>query len=487
MKLTRIVFIALSFFASVACSSGIANRPDELGLEVPRFSIPEPTRWTLPNGLEVYYYHNEELPVMRARLYIEGGSLYDTFGVPGIAAVVGSQLREGGTRGYQPDALDDYLDRMAASIESGMGDEYGTVSMFSLSEDFDEIFPLFATVVRYPSFSEKRLSLWKNLSLEQIRRRQDNPGTVAGMVFTEQLYGRGSKFAEYSTAASVMGMSRKLLKDYHSRYYLPQRSKLAISGSLPESEVRKAIKKAFGDWSATATVGELKLPSIKKAPMPGVYLVRRQLDQATISLGHLGPPRHTDDYYSIRVFSEIFGSSGFSSTLFQEIRTKQGLAYSVYGGVWPSLVAGTFQVGLQTRKQEAISAVDSVMKLSKIVREEEPDLLDFSEAQSSVERSFVFKFAKPESIVDRAVMLDTLKYPEDFDARYLERISAVQSADVMAAANKWIKLDKMVVVIVGDVEPAKIAERFPSMPVYSVEFDTKPGEITLLHKPKGKV
>ena len=208
--MTRVHLFLIGLIAMLAGCSGIANSPEKLGFGDISFSIPQAEEWQLPNGLKVYYYFNDELPQMRGRLYLPGGSLFNDSGITGLAAATGSQMREGGVPGLLPDQLDKRLDDLAASIESAFGDEYGTVSFFSLSEDFDEVFSLFGQVVREPVFNAQRLGLWKMLAAERIRRRRDKPKTMAAMAFADLVYGDESAYSKTTTFESVrfIGVSR---------------------------------------------------------------------------------------------------------------------------------------------------------------------------------------------------------------------------------------------------------------------------------------
>lgn len=461
-------------FAGCLNPAGIPVRPENIVEKELLFSPKEPERFELNNGLVVLYAYDPELPLMQGTLYLPGGSLYDPDGLVGLADAVGSQMRDGGISGLSPDLLDRRLDDLAANIDSGYGDEYGQVSFSCLSEDFSEVFDLFNKVVREPRFDAFRLSLWKQLSLDSIRRRQEDPDTIATMTFRELVYGKGSPFARWKNASSIEHINVEAMRKFHGRFVRPDGARLAIWGSLPRGQVYALIGKYFSDWKKGKE--ELPKPPIVDSQInPGIYLVDKQFSQAAIVIGHLGPPRNTDDRYAMGVFNYMFGWSGFSSVLFKEVRTNLGLAYSVWGGLVPSLSAGTFQVRVGTRVAKAPKAASKVIQLIQRSKSVIPSVANVEDAKRSIKRSFVFKFSSAGSRVSRKAKLEMLGFPKDYDRMYLRRIERVNPVLVSNVPKKWIDPDKLIIVVVGDVSVDNLRREFiKEMPVYLVKFVSEP-------------
>jgi zinc protease len=428
----------------------------------------------LENGLKVYYYHNPELPLMEGKMYFRGGSLYDQSGIAGLSSATGSQMRAGSIKGMSPAELDKKLSDMAASIESSFGDEFGTVGFFSLSEDFEEVFSIFSKVIRQPSFNQKRLDLWKALSKEGISQRRDNPSTMASMAFQEQVFGAGTAFTNFKSVASINKINRSRLQQFHSQFVRPDTAYLSISGSLTKAQAKAAVEKYFGDWKA-GTKPLPPMPKVTHKIKPGIYVLERDFEQATVIMGHLGPSRHTDDAYATTILNRVFGHGGFSSQLFREIRSRLGLAYTVYGGIWPGAVAGTFQVSMGTRKEKTGDAIEAVLKEIEKIQSELVAEDDFNAARSATEKSFVFKFADPSFVADRAVLLEIMGYPKKYDERYLENIEKVGRRDAQEVAQKRIRPDELAIVVVGSVSAEEMAKKFDEeFDIYRLSFDTKP-------------
>lgn len=475
--------------------TSIVTHPSQLPKNKLEAKQVKPERWELPNGLVVHYLYDDELPLVNATLYVRGGSLLDPAHMSGLAAATGSLMRNGGTIDLTPDALDALLDARAASIGSSFSDEYGEVGLGCLAEDFEEIFGHFFNVVAHPRFDAGRIEILKQLSRDEISRRGENPQAMAAMTFALALFGADSAFSRVPTMESLSAIGRQEIISFHSNYVRPQGAHLAISGAVTKQVVENMLERTFGKWGNNVNDASVdntsasdqkannqivwpQVPSEVKSA--GIYVLERKLDQAQVVLGHVGPTRFVPEQYAIVLFNRIFGLGSMDNVLFREIRSKAGLAYSVYGGIFPGSFVGSFQVEMGTRNEQVINALDKSKTLIKNVTVDalletpfsEQEILD---AQTAVAQSFVFKFPSASSIVNRAAILESLGYPADYDEKYLSNISNITPNMVHAAAKKLVSPDNLVAVIVGGVSADEIRKAVgENVPVYKVTFDQVP-------------
>ena len=475
-------FIVVILLVMSACADSRGSlRPDNLGLAELEFHPVKPIEWKLDNGLTVLFIEDHELPKVSGGLYVRGGSLYETPDLVGLAEATGTQMREGGIPGFAPDALDERLDQLGASVESSFGTEFGTTAFYCLRENLPEVFRSFSLVTRSPQFDKGRLELWKQLAQEAIRRRRDNPNTMTEMAFLELVYGASSPYGRSPSLENISRISPAAMKAFHAKFFRPNDSILVIAGDTNESELRRLINEQFGTWERGPEI-DLSYPPVTQTPKPGIYVLQRDFEQAVVMMGHLGPARLSPDMYELSIYNYLLGGGGFASELMQEVRTRLGLAYDVNGAISAGPVAGTFTEYAGTRVEKVADTIKAMIAVTKRSTEEMPDAEETRNAKSAVTRSFVFKFANSGATVNREALRRMLRYPDDFDQNYVARINAVEPEQVRDVGRTRVRLDDLVTVVVGKVSAKEIAEQVGTKyPVYALSFDTEAhvvGEVT---------
>ena len=447
-------------------------------IEVPRvdFSPASVRKFSMPNGLQVFYLEDKELPLVKGNLYFPGGSYYEKVGEAGISSATGDQMRAGGTTSLRPAQLDEKLESLGASIESSFGDEFGSVSFMSLEEDFTEVFDLFADVVLNPRFDKKRLALWKRQSADSIAQRSEMPGTMASMAFTSIVYGEGSPFANWATKKSLSRITPLAMKQLHKKYVRPDQAILVITGSINEMRVKEALERKFAGWVKGGTELSKPVESVRiPAGKPKIYLLEKDFDQSAILLGHQGPPRLYDEMFSVAIFNRIFGIGSFDNQLFSEVRSKAGLAYTVYGGFFPDMEKGVFKVSIETKNDTAIDSIKRVLELMNSNQQNGISSKDVANAKEAAKKSFIFRFSTPSQVSNRAAVMEILGYPDDYDRVYAKEIDAVSLNSVRKALKKWFKPDQLVIIIVGKVSEDDIVKSLGHLGgVSKLSFDEVP-------------
>lgn len=425
--------------------------------EVINFKPPIPERWTLSNGLQVIYLKDDELPVVRGSLLMRGGSLWAQEYPPGTTSAMGDLMRAGGAGHYGADALDKELEKLAASVSSSFSKEFGAVSFSCLSTDFERVLRIFANVVRRPHFESQKLALWKGQALEGIRRRIEDPATVASVAFTELVYGN-SPYGTITLSKDIQGIGRPQLIALHKYLVRPDEALLVITGAIEREELSRLIEKRFGGWKPRgAHLSEA--PAVGQQAAPGVYFVELPFKQASVEMGHQGVARFTEDYPAIDVFNEAFGSGGFGSRLMQRVRTELGLSYGIYGAVAPGVVRGMNYIFLQTKGSSVGPAIGESVEVLRVLQSSPLSAKELIEKKSAIEQSYVFNFSSSDAIAGRVARQELLRYPENYDETYLRLIANVDERAVQEVATKRWELDNLVTVVVGDKSALRSLEQ----------------------------
>lgn len=420
--------------------------------------------WTLENGLKVYFVNDPELPVVSSSIFIPGGSFWEKSEERGLYAALGDNMRSGGAGKLSPQDLDREVEKYAASISSSFGQEFGSISSSSLSTDFEKIFSLMCEVLLRPTFNRERLSLWKGQSFEGIRRRVDDPTTVASLAVRQLLVG-GTPYGSITLSQDITSITRPKLRALHVRAVIPNNAILAISGNISREQAGIVVQKYLAAWpkASSSLVPPPPFPDQKNS---GIVFIEQPLAQATVLIGQLGPERFSSDQYATEIFNQHFGSGGFGSVLMKRIRTELGLAYGVYGSINPGLKKGRTLLHLQTKPESVGEAVAESLNSLEGMKQKEISQSDLIETRKSIANTFIFNFTSPSQVLGRKVQSDLIGYPPNYDQKYLENIRAVTAADIKEVANKRWNYNDFVLVLVGPktaLESLKTAQpRLPS-------------------------
>lgn len=454
-QITNGLFIAVLITCFIV--SGVlplcAKPHEELTFEPIQFKPPVPQRHQLSNGMVLYLLEDHELPVFDISGLVRTGTIYDSSDKIGLASIFASVMRTGGTMSREPDALNEELESMAASVEVGMSPEYGTVNLSTMAEDIEKGLEIFADVLRNPAFREEKLELRKQQAIESIRRRNDNPIQLAWRNFSEILYGKDHPFGWYSEIENVESITVNDLKTFHTKYYHPNNMMLSITGDFDTETLIAQLEKVFEGWD-NAKIEFPHIAAVENAPKPSVNYIFKDLPQTTMLIGHFGIERTPDfpDFFALRVMNDILGEGGFTSRLMKEVREKHGLAYMVGSLMQMSLYSnpGEWFAYSQTRTDKTAEAISLIISIVRGIRENPVSEEELQRTKDSLINSFVFGFESSSQIAFQQMMLAYRGFAPDFLETYTDNIAKVTAEDVQAVAQKYLHPDALTIVTVGN-------------------------------------
>ena len=430
-----------------------ARPHEELTFEPIEFKPPVPEKRMLSNKMTLYLIEDHELPLFRINGLIKTGDIYDPADKVGLSSIFASVMRTGGTVSREPDALNEELESMAASVEVGMSREYGTINLSTLAEDIEKGLEIFADILRNPAFREDKLELRKQQSIERIRRRNDNPIQLAWRNFSALLYGTNHPFGWYTETEGIESITVDDLKAFHAKYYHPNNIMLAITGDFDTETLIAQLEKVFEGWEA-AEIQFPDVPTVDGTSKPSVNYIFKDLPQTTMLIGHFGIKRTPDfpDFFPLRVMNDILGESGFTSRLMMEVREKHGLAYMVGSLMQTSYYTnpGEWFAYSQTRTEKTAEAISLIVDVVKGLRDVPVPEAELKRTKDSLINSFVFGFESSAQIAFQQMMLAYRGYASDFLETYTDNIAKVTAEDVQVVAQKYLHPDALTIVTVGN-------------------------------------
>ncbi|HEX8986197.1 MAG TPA: pitrilysin family protein, partial [Bryobacteraceae bacterium] len=414
--------------------------------------VPEPTRYELPNGMAVYLVEDHELPLISASAIVRAGSRWEPAGKTGLASITGSVMRTGGTNSRPGDQLDLELDRLGASVETGIGQDSGRASVSVLKEDFDKGLDILADILQHPAFPQDKIELAKIAQRDQIARRNDNPNGIIFREFGRVLFGKDSPYARITEYDTINSITRDDLVAFHRRFFQPENVILGVWGDFDAAGVRGKIEEALGSWQRGGQP-KPEVPAVDPAARErtGIYSINKpDMSQSWVLMGMLGGKRSDPDYAPLEVMNEILGG-GLASRLFSHVRTDQGLAYAVFSAWQPAWDRpGIFAAGGSSKPA-------TTMKLYKSIRHELETIAsggvtadELARAKDGLLKSSAFDFDSTGKIVERLMTYEYFGYPKDFLQQHRVQLDAVSSADVARVARQYIKPEGFSLIVLGN-------------------------------------
>lgn len=447
LLLVSMLLVVLLRLPAVAAG---ARHYTELSFQpLPEVQLPEYERFVLDNGMIVYLMEDHELPLVGGTALVRTGDRLEPAEQVGLARLVGTVMRTGSTQQHSADELNQLLEQRAAAVETGINTTSGSASFSSLTEDLEMVFGLFTEVLREPVFAQDQLDLAKTQFRGAIARRNDAPNGIASRVFQKLIYRNDSPYARTVEYATLDNISRDDLISFYRQYFYPNNMILGIVGDFDSQQMRSLVQKKFGDWTSRKMLTP-QLPSVSQFKQGGVFLVDQpQLTQSYVQIGHLGGQLDSPDYAALDVLNGVL--NGFGGRLFNSVRSRQGLAYSVYGSWSPRYdYPGIFIAGGQTRSETTVPFIQAIRSEIERLKVEQVTPAELAFAKDSVLNSFVFNFEEPSQTLSRLMRYEYYGYPVDFLFRYQRGVEVTTAADVQHVAQTYLKPENLVTLVVGN-------------------------------------
>jgi predicted Zn-dependent peptidase len=449
-KLFRVI-ISLSFILG---SIGIASAASPTALPDPNrirykplsFEPPRAQRFRIENGMVLYILPNKELPLVKIKVVVRTGSMYDPAGREGLAKLTATMMKTGGIAGMSGNAVDETLDSMAATFDATVNRDSGILSFSVLKKDLDRGFDLFSRILTQPSFEEMKLTLAKDLKLEELRRIMDDPQKLAFREFGRLMH-EGSPRGRVTTSASIRSIQRDDLLLCHKLFYHPENVMISISGDIDIPEAKLLIERYLGGWSSSERRPET--PPLPRQQDGGIYFLTKDVPQSIAIFGWLAPAKRDAQFYPFKVLDFIVGSGGFRSRIFQEIRTHLGLAYSTGSFYKAKGDYGLFGAYALTKSASTVKVVSRIEKILREIGQKHVSTEELEGAKKAILISFIFSFTSAEKIASQQLMIEYEDLSEDHLLTYRPKIEKVNAADIRDAAI-GLSPERAILLIVGN-------------------------------------
>lgn len=432
--------------------------------DVDRSKVPEPgpisdvkfpkiERAKLSNGLQIALVERHEIPVVQFRLIFDAGYAADQFALPGTASMASGALTEG-TAKRTLLQISEESDLLGAAIGAGSNLDSTSVSLNALKMNLDPSLDLFADVVLNPSFPEQEITRRKKQVIAGIRREKEQPFAMGLRVLPKLMYGSshayGNPLTGSGTEESVTKMTRADLAKFHQTWFKPNNATLVIVGDTTLAEVQPKLEKLFNSWKP-GDVPKKTLAQAAQKDSSRVYLIDKPgAIQSIILAGHIGPPRRNPDEIPLEVMNTILGGK-FTSRINMNLREDKHWSYGAGSVFQDAKGQGPFFVYAPVQTDKTKESMQEVLKeLRGVIREKPVTDEELSVTKDNMTLQLPGQRETMGAISGNLSEMVIYDLPSDYFDTYASRIRSVSRQDVSTVAEKVLRPEKMIWVVVGD-------------------------------------
>ena len=404
----------------------------------------------LDNGVRVVTERMPTLKSVTVGVWVNTGSRDEQSSQAGYSHFIEHMLFKG-TRKRSSAEISREIDALGGEMNAFTSRETTTYYVKVLDQQLHRALELLSDLFHHSRFAPKDIEKEKQVVLEEIRMVQDDSEDLVQELHMGQVLGRHPLGRSIlGREKTIRGLRRQDLLDYREAYYEPGQIVLSIAGSFKQAELDGMVAKYFGKGrAATATHANGRRPPEVHG---GVVLKKKRLEQVHLCLGLKGVPAGHKDRYALYALNSVLGGS-VSSRLFQEVREKRGLVYSIYSYLAGYSDGGMITVYAATRPKEVDRVVDLVCREIRRIGSKGIGGKELERAKTQMKGSLMLslesshsrmsKLAKDELIYGKHASLDDM-------LAHIDRVSEEQMFNV---GRQFFKLDLLAITGLGPLAP----------------------------------
>ena len=411
------------------------------------FSLPEIEKFKLDNELEVFFINKSKLPIIQMNLIINAGSVFDENEKKGLSNLFSMTVDEGAGK-YNSLELSDEFETLGSHFNVSSSEDHVYFSLQTLTENFERSLELLSLVITSPHLDEKDFLREQRKIITRLLQQQDEPDEIADLVFEYCVFGKTNPYAFPITGyeSSVQNISISDIRNFYSKYILPNNSSLIVVGNIGKEELQENLNKYFHKWKSKNISQELIFPLMPNKK--NIFLVdKKNSVQSEIRVGHISTKRKDNDYFPKLILNTILGGQ-FTSRINLNLREKKGYTYGAHSRFNYLKECGNFYITTSVASENTANAVKEIFnELDGIRKGVTPEELEF--AKLSLIRKFPSNFETYKQIASNLIGSVIHSLPEDYFNTYIKNIKEVTIEEVNSAAEKYILPDDSIIVIVG--------------------------------------
>lgn len=400
-------------------------------------------------GIVAWFVPDKSVPLVAMSFaFRNAGSATDPDGKEGLAEMTSGLLDEGAGE-LKSQVFQRAVEDIAAQIGFSAGRDTFTGQLRTLTAERDKAFDLLRMALNAPRFDAVPVKRIQSQMLASLRRQARNPRQISGRLWSETVfpdhpYSKPSNGTEETVAGLTADDLKSFVRDRFSR----DRLIIGIVGDISEEELKQRLDDVFGDLPATGR--KFAIPETKPAGSGKTLIIRKQIPQSMMILGHAGIKRDDPDWYAALLVTRIFGGGGFSSRLYEEIREKRGLAYSVYAYLSPMEHSALLAGGVATQNARAAESLSVIRAEWQRLSEGGITAKELDTAKTYMNGSYPLRLESSRGIAGMLVGIQIADLGMDYIKKRPSFINSITLAEANRVATRLYRASDLTIVIVGD-------------------------------------
>jgi zinc protease len=409
------------------------------------------TRVVLTNGIVVLVYENYAAQSVVISGSVRAGSVFESPELNGLASLTASSLMRG-TQNRAFDTINDALESIGADLDIGGGVHRASFSGKALAEDLPVLIDLLADSLRYPVFPQDEVDRLRGEIVTFLQIRLQDTRYRANRAFYEKLYPPNHPY-HYSTRGTLESLPRltvETLKEFHVAQYGPTDMLIAIVGAVNAADAVDIVRSRFEDWENPAQTEPPAIPSVPAKTQTEKERVRLPgKTQSDIVMGVIGPSRFSADFQAANLANSILGQFGMMGRIGKTVREKLGLAYYAYSALEGGFAPSPWTVMAGVNPSNVDLAVDRITdEVRRLINEAVSDT-DLADNKSYFTGRLPLQLETNEGLASSILSMEMYDLGLDYLVNYRDMINALTQADLLAAAQRYLNPDAMVIAVAG--------------------------------------
>ncbi len=409
-------------------------------------------RSTLPNGVRVITERMTRVRSVTVGVWIGSGSREEQPHETGLSHFIEHMVFKG-TKNRSAEDIARSVDSIGGGLDAFTSKELVSYQVKILDEHLPEAFDVVADLVRNPLFAKDDIEKEKGVILEELKMEVDNPEYLIHEIFSSHFWkGHGLGRSILGTKQSIRSFNRESVEDYYRAFYTPSNILITAAGSLKHKQLMQLVEDRFSDLKRRR-VRAPEPPPKPQAPL--IFKNKNSLEQVHVYIGVPSIAVPSESRFACYILNTILGG-GMSSRLFQNIREKQGLAYTVYSELAMYRDAGCMLIYAGTSLKTARKVIESITHELKQMTDHQVTSEELRRAKDHLKGSYVLglestssrmaNLARQELYFKRFFTLDEV----------LERIEEVTAEEVQTLAQQFFDPQTMAVAMLGRLDGFRV-------------------------------